>query len=340
MWMIEFLSLVTHILVSPFKTRAQLEAEIILLRHQVNVLRRRLPPKPKLTVADRFLFVWLYRLFPSVLAAITIVQPETIIRWHRTSFRLYWRWKSLSRGGRPRVPMEIQRLIREMSLANRLWGAPRIHGELLKLGIEVAQSTVAKYMARRGRGPSQTWKTFLRNHTAGIAATDFLIVPTIGFRLLFVLVIRRHQRRRLISLSVTANPTAEWIARQITDGFPWNEAPDYLIRHRDAAYGHAVTRRLAAMGIRNHPTAPRSPWQNGHAERLIGSIRRECLDHIVVFGDAYLRRILADYAGYYNELRTHLSLDKDSPTHRPIQRFGQLATRPILGGLHHHYGRI
>jgi transposase InsO family protein len=338
--MIEFLSLVAHIVVSPFKTRARLEAEIILLRHQVNVLRRRLPPKPKLTVADRLLFVWLYRLFPSVLAAIAIVQPETIIRWHRTGFRLYWRWKSRSRGGRPKVPLEIQRLIREMSLANRLWGAPRIHGELLKLGIEVAQSTVAKYMARRERGPSQTWKTFLRNHTARIAATDFLIVPTIGFRLLFVLVVLRHQRRRLISLSVTANPTAEWIARQITDAFPWNEAPDYLIRDRDASYGPAVTRRLAAMGIRDHPTAPRSPWQNGHAERLIGSIRRECLDHVVVFGDTHLRRILADYAGYYNELRTHLSLDKDSPAHRPIQRFGQLATRPILGGLHHQYGRI
>ena len=338
--MIEFLSLVAHILVSPFKTRARLEAEIILLRHQVNVLRRRLPPKPKLTVADRLLFVWLYRLFPSVLTATTIVKPETIIRWHRTGFRLYWRWKSRSRGGRPRVPMEIQRLIREMSLANRLWGAPRIHGELLKLGIEVAQSTVAKYMARRGRGPSQTWKTFLRNHTAGVAAMDFLIVPTIGFRLLFVLVILRHQRRRLISLSVTANPTAEWIARQITEAFPWDSAPTHLIRNRDASYGHAVTKRLAAMGIRDHPTAPRSPWQNGHAERLIGSIRRECLDHIVVFGEAHLRQILAAYTGYYNELRTHLSLDKDLPAHRPIQRLGQLATRPILGGLHNHYGRI
>ena len=339
MWMIEFLSLVAHVVVSPFKTRARLEAEIILLRRQVNVLRRRLPPKPKFTVADRLLFVWLYRLFPSVLATITIVQPETIIRWHRTGFRLYWRWKSRSRGGRPKVPMEIQRLIREMSLANRLWGAPRIHGELLKLGIEVAQSSVAKYMAKRGRGPSQTWNTFLRNHTAGIAATDFLIVPTIGFRLLFVLVVLRHQRRRLISLSVTANPTAEWIARQITHAFPWSEAPDYLIRDRDASYGYAVTRRLAAMGIRAPPTAPRSPWQNGHAERLIGSIRRECLDHIAVFGDAHLRRILAAYTAYYNEFRTHLSLNKDSPTHRPIQRFGQLATRPILGGLHHHYGR-
>src|ERR1700682_164936 len=338
--MIEFLSLVAHIVVSPFRTRARLEAEIILLRHQVNVLRRRLPPKPKVTVADRFLFVWLYRLFPLVLNAITIVQPDTILRWHRTGFRLYWRWKSRSRGGRPKVPMEIQRLIREMSLANRLWGAPRSHGELLKLGIEVAQSTVAKYMARRGRGPSQTWKTFLRNHTAGIAATDFLIVPTIGFRLLFALVILKHQRRRLISLSVTANPTAEWIARQITDAFPWNEAPDYLIRDRDASYGQVVTKRLTAMGIRDNPTAARSPWQNGHAERLIGSIRRECLDHIVIFGEAHLRRILAAYSGYYDEFRTHLSLGKDTPAHRPIPRLRQLAARPILGGLHHQYCRI
>jgi transposase InsO family protein len=227
-----------------------------------------------------------------------------------------------------------------MSLANRLWGAPRIHGELLKLGIEVAQSTVAKYMARSGRGRSQTWKTFLRNHSAGIGAMDFLVMSTAGFRLLFVLVILKHERRRLISLSVTAQPTAEWIARQITDAFPWDNAPEYLIQDRDASYGQAVTKRLAAMGIRDHPTAPRSPWQNGHAERLIGSIRRECLDHIVVFGEAHLRRILAAYAGYYNELRTHLSLDKDSPSHRPIQPYGQIATRPVLGALHHQYCRV
>jgi transposase InsO family protein len=169
---------------------------------------------------------------------------------------------------------------------------------------------------------------------------DFLIVPTTGFRLLFVLVILRHQRRRLISLSVTPNPTAQWIAGQITEAFPWDEAPDYLIRDRDASYGHAVTRRLAAMGIRDHPTAARSPWQNGHAERLIGSIRRECLDHIVVFGEAHLRRILAAYVLYYNDLRTHLSLDKDTPSHRPIRRLGQVAAQPILGGLHQEYCRM
>src|SRR4030088_1743622 len=197
-----------------------------------------------------------------------------------------------------------------------------------------------KYMAKSGRGRSQTWKTFLHNHAAGIGAVDFLIVPTVDFRLLFVLVILRHERRRLLSLNVTANPTAEWIAHQITDAFPWNEAPDYLIRDRDASYGHAVTKRLAAMGIRDHPMAARSPWQNGYAERLIGSIRRECLDHAVVFGEAHLRRIPAAYASYYNAFRTHLSLGKDSPAHRPIQQLGQLAARPILSGLHHHYYRI
>ena len=218
--MVDFLKLFVHVLVSPFKSQARLQAEIVVLRQQLMVLRRRVPSNPKLTVADRLLFVWLYRLFPSVLNAVTIIQPETVLRWHRSGFRLYWRWKSRSRGGRPRVPVEIRRLIREMSLANRLWGAPRIHGELLKLGIEVAQSTVAKYMARSGRGSSQTWKTFLRNHAAGMGAMDFLIVPTVGFRLLFILVILRHQRRRLMSLSVTANPTAEWIARRLTDGLP------------------------------------------------------------------------------------------------------------------------
>jgi transposase InsO family protein len=227
-----------------------------------------------------------------------------------------------------------------MSRANPLWGAPRIHGELLKLGFDVAQSTVAKYMERRQGPPSQGWKTFLRNHAPHITAIDMFVVPTIGFKLLYALVIIQLQRRHLVWINVTANPTAEWIARQITEAFPWDQAPRYLIRDRDASYGHAVTRRLAAMGIRDRPTAPRSPWQNGHVERLIGSIRRECLDHVVVLGDAHLRRILATYANYYNELRTHRSLTKDTPLHRAVERLGTVTSRPILGGLHHQYCRI
>ena len=338
--MLDFLSLFVRLLASPFRTQARLEAEITLLRHQLNVLGRQ-APKPRLTALDRLAFVWLYRLFPSLRSAITIVQPETVLRWHRSGFRLYWRWQSRSRGGRPMVPIEVRSLIRRISLENPLWGAPRIHGELLKLGIEVAQSTVAKYMAKRRPGGSgQTWKTFLRNHAAGIGAMDFLVVPTINFRLLSVLVILRHERRHLILLSVTDHPTAEWIAQQITDAFPWDQAPTHLIRDRDARYGQLVRRRMAAMGIRDHPIARRSPWQNGHVERLVGSIRRECLDHIVILGEDHLRRVLHAYAAYYNELRTHLSLDKDSPNRRPVQRCGHLTARPILGGLHHQYCRM
>src|SRR5215470_1367866 len=248
--MLDFLRLFVHVLAAPFRTQAQLEAEITMLRHQLHVLRRQVSAKPRLTAADRLLFVWLCRLFPSLRDTITIVHPDTVLRWHRSGFRLYWRWKSRSRGGRPGIRIEVRSLIRRMSVENPLWGAPRIHGELLKLGIEVAQSTVAKYMAKsRPGGAGQTWTTFLRNHAAGIGAMDFLVVPTINFRLLSVLVILRHERRRLISLSVTNHPTAEWIAQQITEAFPWDEAPRDLIRDRDARYGRFVRRRLSAMGI-------------------------------------------------------------------------------------------
>jgi transposase InsO family protein len=187
-----------------------------------------------------------------------------------------------------------------MSVDNPLWGAPRIHGELLKLGFDVGQTTVAKYMAKRRRPPSQSWKTFLRNHAEGIAALDLFMVPTVDLRMLFALVVVTIDRRLMVTTNVTTHPTAEWIARQITEAFPWDRAPLHLIRDRDGAYGQTFKRRLHAMGIRDRPTAPRSPWQNGYAERLIGSIRRECLNHVVVFGEAHLRRVLKKYAGYYN----------------------------------------
>jgi transposase InsO family protein len=338
--MTDVLRLLLAVLASLFKSRAELEAEILVLRQRVNVLRRRMPKRPALTNMDRLLFVWLYRWFPSTVDALGIVRPETVVRWHRLGFRAYWRWRSRSRVGRPKASTELRTLIRQMSRANPLWGAPRIHGELLKLGFDVAQSTVAKYMVRRRGPPSQGWKTFLRNHAPDIGAIDLFVVPTVGFRLLYGLVIITLRRRHLVWINVTANPTADWIARQITEAFPWEQAPRYLIRDRDASYGHAVTRRLAAMGIRDRPTAPRSPWQNGHAERLIGSIRRECLDHVVILGELHLRRVLAAYANYYNGLRTHRSLAKDAPLYRIVERLGTVASRPILGGLHHQYCRI
>jgi transposase InsO family protein len=227
-----------------------------------------------------------------------------------------------------------------MSRANWLWGAPRIHGELLKLGIEVAQSTVAKYMVKRRGPPAQTWRTFLRNHADGIAAADLFVVPTIGFNLLYCLVILAHGRRKLVHHAVTAHPTAEWIARQIVEAFPWNTTPRYLVRDRDAAYGHVVKRRLRALGIRDRPTALRSPWQNAYVERLIGTARRECLDHVIVFGETHLHRVVSRYFSYYNETRTHLSLNKDAPVSRPIERFGRIIAAPMVGGLHRRYARI
>jgi len=289
---------------------------------------------------DRLIFVWLYRLCPSLLNAVGIIKPATVLRWHRGGFRLYWRWKSRSLGARPKLSRETRQLIRVKSLANPLWGAPRIHGELLKLGIEVGETTVAKYMVKGGRPSSQTWRTFLRNHAAGIAAMDFLVVPTNSFRLLYALVILRHERRHIVSISVTDHPTAPWIARQIANAFPWDEVPRYLIRDRDTAYGHAVRRQLQAMGIRDRPISARSPWQNAYAERLIGSIRRDCLDHVVVFGESHFRNLLRSYQRYYNEARTHLSLCKDAPQPRAVQARGRILVTPILGGLHHQYGRI
>ena len=337
---LEIFNLFRWILLDLFRSRRSLEGEVIALRHQLNVLRRRTPKRPALTSFDRFIFILLYRLAPTVLDAMTIVRPETIMRWHRAGFRSFWRWKSRRRPGRPSVTPEIRRLIREMSLANPLWGAPRIHGELLKLGIDVGQTSVAKYMARRRRPPSQGWRTFLRNHADGIASIDLFVVPTISFRLLYGLLVLRHDLRRILWLGVTAHPSAEWIAQQVTEACGWESAPHSLIRDRDWVYGEAFTRRVRAMGIRDRPTAPRSPWENGHAERLIGSIRRECLDHVIVFGERHLRHVLRSYARYYNGVRTHLSLAKDSPLPRDVQAVGTILPLPVVQGLHHHYVRI
>jgi hypothetical protein len=247
------------ILASPLKSKSRLEAENAALRHQLIVLRRRAQSRVRLRTSDRWFLVQLYRWFPSILQVITIVQPATLVRWHRAGFRCYWSWKSRSRGGRPPISAELRALIRRMSNENPLWGVPRIHGELLKLGFEVAQATVAKYMVKRYGPPSQRWRTFLRNHAPDISAMDSFVVPTIGFDLLYAFVIVSLDRRQLVWINVTQHPTAEWIARQLTEAFPWDEAPRYLIRDRDHIYGEVAMRRIRAMDIRDKPIAPASP---------------------------------------------------------------------------------
>ena len=338
--MVALLCFILAVLALPFKSKSRLEAENAALRHQLIVRRRKVHGRVRLTNNDRWFFIQLYRWFPSILTVLTIIRPENLVRWHRAGFRRYWRWKSRPLGGRPQIENDLRAPIRRISTDNPLWGAPRIHGELLKLGFEVAQSSVAKYIVKRWGSPSQGWRTFLRNHASDIAAMDLFVVPTISFDLLYVFVVLRLDRRDLVWINVTRHPTAEWIARQITEAFPWNEAPRYLVRDRDRIYGAVVTHRLRAMGIRDKPTAPASPWQNGFAERLIGSIGRECVDHIVVLGETHLRRILRTYARYYNDIRTHWSLNKDAPVSRPVQRTGDIKSHALLGGLHHHYVRV
>jgi transposase InsO family protein len=272
---------------------------------------------------------------------LAIVKPETVIRWHKQSFKLYWRWKSRKRLGRPRIDAEIRRLIRRMCRENATWGAPRIQSELALLGYHVAESTVTRYMVRHRKPPSQTWRTFLENHVSDIAAIDFFVVHTVCFRLLYCFIVLRHDRRRVVHFNVTAHPTACWSAQQIVEAFPYDEAPRFLIRDRDGIYGQDFRLRVKHMGIEEVIIAYRSPWQNPYCERVIGSIRRECLDHLIVLSEAHLRRVLKSYFAYYHESRTHLSLGRNAPTPRRVEHpsEGRVIAIPQVGGLHHRYTR-
>ena len=308
------------------------------MRHQVVVLRRQVRGRVRLTNFDRLFLVQLYRWFPSILRVLAIVQPETVIRWHRAGFRCSWRWKSRSRGGRPQIDTDVRALIRQMSMENPLWGAPRIHGELLKLGFEVpspllpstwssAEVLQIKDGARSGGTTHRTSPPWTCLSFRPLASSCSMPSSLSGWT------------TDSWSGSTSQKSDGGLDRAQLTEAFPWDGAPRYLIRDRDRIYGAVVMRRIRAMGIRDKPIAPSSPWQNGFAERLIGSIRRECADHFVVLGEAHLRRILRAYADYYNDIRTHRSLDKDAPVSRPVQRTGNIISRPILGGIHHHYVR-
>ncbi len=315
----------------------QLALENLALRHQLAVYRRT-KPRPKLRTMDRLFWVGLARVWTGWRQSLVIVAPATVLRWQRRRFRDHWTQLSgQPAGGRPPVNAELTALVRKMAAANPLWGAPRIHGELLKLGIDVAERTVSRLMPKRRTLPSQTWRTFLTNHLRDLVALDFFTVPTLAC---VCSSSWSFSPTSVLHFNVTEHPTAAWTAQQVVDAFPDDSAPSYLLRDRDSIYGHAFRNRVKGMGISEVQTAPHSPWQNPCAERLIGSIRRECLDHVVVLGEQHLRRTLARYFAYYHRARTHLSLDKDAPDGRPIETaLGRVTSIPEVGGLHHRYVR-
>jgi putative transposase len=327
---------------SIFRSRAALRLENLALRHQIGVLQRSTRRRPRLTPVDRLVWVWLSRVWSGWRSTLAIVQPETVLAWHRAGFRLFWTWKvQRGRPGRPVVSREIRDLIRRMCRENPSWGAPRVHGELLKLGIDIGETSVSKYMVRCCKPPSQTWRTFLEKHVQQLVSIDFFTVPTIRFQVLYVFLVLAHDRRRILHFNVTAHPTADWTGQQLREAFPFDQLPRYLRRDRDAIFGNAFRRQVRDMGIQEVLCSPRSPWQRAYVERMIGSIRSECLDHVLVFHETSLRRILRSYLDYYHRSRTHLSLGKDSPEPRSIQpeHMGRVVALPQLGGLHHRYER-
>src|SRR5664280_1165591 len=324
------------------KTQRELALENLALRHQVGDLKRTLGTRRVcLKPSDRMLWVVLSRVWSGWQLALAIVQPATVIRWHREGFRRSWASKSRRRDGRPELAREVRALIRKMSTSNPSWGAPRIRNELAKIGIDVSRSTVAKYMVRHRKPPSPTWRAFLDNHVKELVSLDFFVVPTATFRVHFVLLILSHDRRRILHFNVTSSPSAEWTAQQAVQAFPNDSAPRYLLRDRDCIYGKYFRHRVKSLGIKEVLTAARSPWQNPYVERLIGSIRRECLDHVIVLNERHLRRVLRSYFQYYHRSRCHLSLDGDAPVPRSVQgpELGHVIELSEVGGLHHRYIR-
>ena len=323
------------------RSRADLALENLALRQQLAVLQRSVK-RPRLCQRDRIFWVLLSRMWKNWQSSFALVQPETVIAWHRQGFKLYWRWKCRhGKPGRPQVEREVRDLIRRMSQENPTWGAPRIQSELALLGYEVAEATVSKYMVRERKPPSQTWRTFLDNHVDCLASVDFFTTPTATFRVLYCFVVLCHERRRIVHVNVTANPTEHWTAQQVVEAFPFDAAPRYLIRDRASIYGEWFRRRTKNMGIEEVVIAPRSPWQTPYVERVVGSIRRECLDHVIVLNEEHLLRILESYFAYYHDARTHLSLERNAPNPREVEprSRGKVVAIPQVGGLHHRYTR-
>jgi putative transposase len=326
-----------------FRVRASLVAENLVLRQQLAILRRA-TPRPRLRPMDRAFWVLVSRMWSRWADSLAIVQPATVIGWHRRGFARFWARRSRP-VGRPPLAPELVRLIERMAQENPLWSRRRIASELAKVGHAVDKDTVAKYMPRPARRPrrppSQTWKTFLRNHLAGTIAIDFLTVPTVTFNILYVFFVLSLERRRVLHVNVTAHPYAQWAAQQMVEAVGADVGPGYLIRDRDAIFGVAFDTRVDHLGIEQVKIAPRSPWQNGYAERWVGTLRRELLDHLVVLGERHLLRLVRQHAKYYNEDRPHMALRRDAPVPRAVEppSAGKIVGLPRVGGLHHRYSR-
>jgi hypothetical protein len=325
-----------------FRTRGDTALEILALRQQVAVLKRQ-RPRPLLNAGDRLFWTTLRHIWSRWADVLVVVKPATVVGWHRAGFRLYWRWRSRPRGGRPRITQQVRELIGRLAKENPAWGAPKIHAELQKLGFTIAERTVARYLRRvvRRGDPGQKWLAFLQNHREVIAAFDFFTVPTVTFRVLYCFFIIEHERRKILHCNVTPHPTAEWIVQQLREAFPEPCRYRYVIFDRDRKFDGEVTAFLKAAGLKPKRTSVQAPWQNGLAERWIGSCRREILDHIIPLNEQHLRRIMRDYVTYHEQDRLHDALEKDAPNRRAVeQRPGTHATvisLPRLGGLHHRY---
>ncbi|HUS71587.1 MAG TPA: integrase core domain-containing protein [Sedimentisphaerales bacterium] len=324
-----------------FRSKQDIVLENLALRQQLAVQQRSIK-RPKIKNTDRIFWVWLSRIWNDWRSALIIVKPPTVIGWHKKGFKLYWKRKS-RRVGRPNIDWELIKLIRRMQKENPLWSPQRIQGELAILGYSVCDNTVAKYMRKPKTDPGkiQRWLTFLRNHAKYTVGIDFLVVRTISFKALYVFVAISHDRRKILHFAVTANPHSQWAIQQLRETFAFDETTKYVIRDNDGIYSPEFKRAIRRFGLKDTPTAPRSPWQNPFCERVIGTLRRECLDHMIILSEKHLYNVLHKYIfEYYNVSRTHMSLDKDSPEHRPIQKDGKIVSKPILGGLHHVYSRV
>ena len=326
---------------SLFRSRVSLQMEIVALRHQLTVYERSIR-RPRVRRSDRIFWSWLARHWARWREVLVFVQPATVLAWQRTRFRDHWTRLSRRRPGRPAIPKDIREFIRDISAANPRWGSPRILGELRKLEIAVAKSTIEKYRVRPRRPASPAWRAFLKTHLTELVALDFFTVPTVGFKVLFVLVVLAHARRKVVHLLQRDRASDRPTAQQLVEAFPWDSAPKYLLRDHDAMEGACFQRRVLSLGMEQVLAAPLSPWQNAYAERVIGSIRRECLDHVIVLSESHLRRLLASYFHYYHRWRTHLSLAMGCPEHRPVlpPDRGAVVAFPEVRGLHHHYERM